>query len=180
MTMSRWLSLLPLGLLLLLAGYFAIGLTEDSRTIRSVLIDKPLPTFDLPSFGRSGETVSNETLKGHVSLINIFASWCITCRVEHPILLKHAKANRVAIYGLAWKDKPDELKAWLEELGNPYTAIADDAKGRTAIDFGVTGAPETFIVDKRGRIRFKQVGAIDDYIWTNTIEPLVKELEAEP
>ena len=178
--MSRWLSLAPLGLLLALALYFAFGLTEDSRTIKSVLIDKPLPTFNLPSFGREGETVSNATLQGRVALINIFASWCITCRVEHPVLLRLSKENRVAIYGLAWKDKPDELKAWLDELGNPYTAIADDAKGRSAIDLGVSGAPETFVVDKKGRIRYKQVGAIDDYIWEHTLEPMIKTLEAEP
>jgi cytochrome c biogenesis protein CcmG/thiol:disulfide interchange protein DsbE len=126
-----------------------------------------------------GETMSSEEFKGRVSLLNIFASWCITCRVEHPVLVKLTEQKRVAIYGLAWKDKPDELKAWLDELGNPYLAIADDAKGRTAIDLGVTGAPETYVIDKKGRIRFKQVGAIDDYVWRTTIEPLVRHLEAE-
>ena len=178
--MSRWLSLVPLFLLLGLAVYFAVGLNTDSRTIQSVLIDKPLPTFTLPKFDAAGETFGNENLKGRVSLLNIFASWCITCRVEHPVLIKLTQEKRVAIYGLAWKDKPDELKQWLDELGNPYLAIADDAKGRTAIDLGVTGAPETYVIDKRGRIRFKQVGAIDDYVWQNTLEPLVKRLEAEP
>jgi cytochrome c biogenesis protein CcmG, thiol:disulfide interchange protein DsbE len=177
--MSRWLSLVPLFLLLALATYFAIGLSTDSRTVQSVLIDKPLPAFDLPKFGTVGETMSSESFKGRVSLLNIFASWCITCRVEHPVLVKLTEQKRVAIYGLAWKDKPDELKEWLEELGNPYLAIADDAKGRTAIDLGVTGAPETYVIDKKGRIRFKQVGAIDDYVWRTTIEPLVKHLEAE-
>jgi cytochrome c biogenesis protein CcmG, thiol:disulfide interchange protein DsbE len=178
--MSRYLSLIPLFLLLALAAYFAIGLSTDSRTVKSVLIDKPLPAFDLPKFGADGETFGSEALKGRVSLLNIFASWCITCRIEHPVLVKLTQEKRVAIYGLAWKDKPDELKAWLEELGNPYLAIADDAKGRTAIDLGVTGAPETYVIDKKGRIRFKQVGAIDDYVWRETIEPLVKHLEAEP
>lgn len=177
--LSRWLSLVPLFLLLALAVYFAFGLTQDPRTIQSVLIDKPVPPFDLPLFAHPGERISDQTLKGHVSLLNVFASWCITCRAEHPVLLKYAGAKRVAIYGLAWKDKPEELKAWLEELGNPYTAIADDATGRTAIDLGVTGAPETYVIDKRGRIRFKQIGAIDDYVWTHTIEPLVAKLEAE-
>jgi cytochrome c biogenesis protein CcmG/thiol:disulfide interchange protein DsbE len=144
-----------------------------------VLIDKPLPAFELPKFGAEGQTVGSTDLRGRVSLLNIFASWCITCRVEHPVLIKLTKEKRVAIYGLAWKDKPDELKAWLDELGNPYLAIADDANGRTAIDLGVTGAPETYVIDKRGRIRFKHVGAIDDYAWRQTIEPLVKRLEAE-
>ena len=177
--MSRWLSLAPLGLLLALAVYFAFGLTEDSRTVRSVLIDKPMPAFDLPSFGHDGETVSNATLAGRVSLVNIFASWCITCRVEHPVLLRLSKENRVPIYGLAWKDKPDELKAWLEELGNPYTAIADDARGRTAIDLGVSGAPETYVIDKQGVIRYKQIGPLDDDTVATKILPLVKELEVK-
>lgn len=177
--MSRWLSLVPLFLLLALAAYFAIGLSTDSRTIKSVLIDKPLPAFALPKFGHEGQTFGSDDLKGRVSLLNIFASWCITCRVEHPMLVKLTAEKRVAIYGLAWKDKPDELKAWLEELGNPYLAIADDAKGRTAIDLGVTGAPETYVIDKHGRIRFKQVGAIDEVVWRDALEPIVKRLEAE-
>ena len=177
--MSRWLSLAPLLILLALAAYFAIGLQTDSRTIQSVLIDKPLPAFDLPTFPDDAKRITPADFKGRVTLLNIFASWCITCRVEHPVLLKHAKEQRIAIVGLAWKDKPDELKIWLEELGNPYTTIADDRTGRTAIDLGVTGAPETYVVDKAGRIRFKHVGAIDDYTWTNTIEPLLKQLEAE-
>jgi cytochrome c biogenesis protein CcmG/thiol:disulfide interchange protein DsbE len=176
--MSRWLSFAPLLILLALGTYFAVGLYTDSRTLRSVLIDKPLPAFDLAEFG-TDKRITADQLKGKVSLLNIFASWCITCRVEHPVLLKLAAAKRIPVYGLAWKDKPDELKTWLDELGNPYSAIIDDRIGRTAIDLGVTGAPETFIVDRQGRIRFKHVGAIDDYTWENKLEPLVKLLEAE-
>lgn len=178
--MSRWLSLAPLLILLGLVAYFAIGLRTDTRTIQTVLIDKPLPAFDLPNFADETKRVTPESLKGRVTLLNIFASWCITCRVEHPVFMKLVKEKRIEIIGLAWKDKPEELKVWLEELGNPYAAIADDRSGRTAIDLGVTGAPETYVIDKKGRIRFKQVGPIDDYIWTNTLEPLVKQLEAEP
>lgn len=177
--MSRWLSLVPLGLLFALAIYFAVGLNTDQRTIQSVLIDKPLPAFDLARFG-SETRINDGELKGKVALLNIFASWCIACRAEHPVLLKLSQEKRVVVYGLAWKDKPDELKAWLEELGNPYEAIADDRNGRTAIDLGVTGAPETYVLDRKGRIRFKQVGPIDDYIWEHTIEPMVRVLEAQP
>jgi cytochrome c biogenesis protein CcmG/thiol:disulfide interchange protein DsbE len=177
-TTSRYLSLLPLLLLLALATYFAFGLTRDPHTIQSVLIDKPLPAFDLPAFGREGESVKSGDLKGKVSLLNIFASWCVACRAEHPVLLE-LKKGRIAIYGLAWKDKPEELTPWLAELGNPYTAIADDRLGRTAIDLGVTGAPETYVIDKQGRIRFKQVGPIDQQVWENTLAPLVKQLESE-
>ena len=176
---SRWLATVPLLLLLGLAIYFAFGLQQDPRTIQSVLIDKPLPAFDLPSFGHDAQRVKDGDFKGRVSLINIFASWCISCRAEHPVLLKLSKEKRVAIYGLAWKDKPGELKDWLDELGNPYAAIADDATGRTAIDLGVTGAPETYVIDGRGRIRFKQVGVIDDYVWEHTLAPTIAKLEAE-
>ncbi|MFM9865226.1 MAG: DsbE family thiol:disulfide interchange protein [Micropepsaceae bacterium] len=177
--MSRWFSLAPLLILLALTAYFAIGLQTDTRTIKTVLIDKPLPAFDLAAFPDDGKRVTPESLKGRVTLLNIFASWCITCRVEHPVFMKLVKEKRVEIIGLAWKDKPDELKAWLEELGNPYATIADDRIGRTAIDLGVTGAPETYVIDKQARIRFKHVGAVDDYTWTNTLEPLMKQLEAE-
>ena len=176
---ARWLSTVPLFLLLALAVYFAFGLTQDPRVLTSVLIDKPLPQFDLPLFGKDGARVKTSDFKGRVSFVNVFASWCITCRVEHPVLLKLAADKRVTIVGLAWKDKPDELKAWLDELGNPYAVIANDAMGRTAIDLGVTGAPETFVVDKQGRIRFKHVGAIDEVVWAQTLEPLVVKLAAE-
>jgi cytochrome c biogenesis protein CcmG/thiol:disulfide interchange protein DsbE len=177
--MSRWVSLVPLGLLAAIAIYFAVGLKTDQRTIQSVLIDKPLPAFELARFG--GETRINDgELKGKVALLNIFASWCLPCRAEHPVLMKVAQEKRVALYGLAWKNEPGELKEWLDELGNPYEAIAEDRNGRTAIDLGVTGAPETYVLDRKGRIRFKQVGPIDDYIWEHTIEPLVQQLEAEP
>lgn len=177
--MGRLISVVPLVLLLGLAAYFAMGLTRDPRLVPSVLIDKPVPAFDLPSFGAPGAKFNNEKIRGHISLVNVFASWCIACRAEHPLLLAISKSKRVAVYGLAWKDKPSELKVWLEELGNPYLAIGDDASGRTAIDFGVTGAPETFVIDRRGRIRFKQIGPIDDYTWKETIEPLIVKLEQE-
>jgi cytochrome c biogenesis protein CcmG/thiol:disulfide interchange protein DsbE len=119
-------------------------------------------------------------MQGKVSLLNIFASWCVACRVEHPVLLRLATERAIPIYGLAWKDKPEELKQWLAELGDPYTLIGDDAQGRTAIDLGVTGAPETFVIDRKGKIRYKHVGPIDDYVWENTLKPLVSKLEAEP
>ena len=176
---SRWLSTVPLFLLLALSVYFALGLTQDPRTIQSVLIDKPLPAFDLPAFGRDGERLTSADLKGQVSLVNVFASWCVACRAEHPLLLKLTAAKRVAIYGIAWKDNPTDLKQWLAELGDPYTRIGEDATGRTAIDLGVTGAPETFLVDRTGRIRFKQIGPIDEETWTKTLEPMIAKIEAE-
>ena len=178
--MQRLLPFIPLLLLLGLAAYFAVGLTTDPHNLKSVLIDKPVPAFSLPSFGKEGQTVYSKVLSGRVTLLNVFASWCIACRAEHPTLLRLTKDGSVAIYGLAWKDHAEDLKPWLEELGNPYLAIADDAAGRTAIDFGVTGAPETFVIDARGRIRFKQIGPIDDQVWEETILPLIRQIEAEP
>ena len=178
--MKRALVFLPLAIFLTLVGYFAIGLTRNPSEIRSVLIDRPLPAFDLPVPDKPEARFATTAFKGQVSLLNIFASWCIACRAEHPVLLRLAGERAVPIYGLAWKDKPEELKAWIAELGDPYTLIGDDAQGRTAIDLGVTGAPETFVIDRKGQIRYKHVGPIDDYAWENTLQPLVKMLEAEP
>lgn len=177
--MNRLLLFVPLILFIALVGYFAIGLTRNPTELRSVLIDKPLPAIDLPVPEKNDVRFRSEDFTGKVSLLNVFASWCVACRVEHPVLLKLAAQKTVRIYGLAWKDKPEELKAWLEELGNPYELIGDDAKGRTAIDLGVTGAPETFVIDRKGRIRYKHIGPIDDYAWTNTLQPLMATIEAE-
>jgi cytochrome c biogenesis protein CcmG/thiol:disulfide interchange protein DsbE len=177
--MGRWLHIIPLASLLLLAGYFGAGLTRDPRDLPSVLLDRPLPDFDFPAIDAKTAALSNNSLKGRVSLLNVFASWCPSCRVEHPTLNALAVRKRIAIYGLAWKDKPTDRIAWLQELGNPYTAIGDDATGRTAIDLGVVGAPETFVIDKHGRIRYKQIGPITGEIWSDVIEPLVLKLEGE-
>jgi len=178
--MNRVLLFVPLFLFVALVGYFAVGLTRNPNEIKSVLIDKPLPVIDLAVPGREDVRFQTSTLSGKVSLLNVFASWCIACRVEHPVLLKLTAAKEVPVYGLAWKDKPEELKAWLEELGNPYELIGDDARGRTAIDLGVTGAPETFVIDRQGRIRYKHIGPIDDHVWEKTLKPMIASIEAEP
>jgi cytochrome c biogenesis protein CcmG/thiol:disulfide interchange protein DsbE len=177
--MDRWLSISPLVALLVLAGYFGAGLRHDPRDLPSVLLDRPLPQFDLPAIDAQTPALSSANLKGGVALLNVFASWCPSCRVEHPTLMALARNKRISIYGLDWKDKDAERKVWLQELGNPYAAIGDDAVGHTAIDFGVTGAPETFVIDKHGRIRYKQIGPITDEIWSEILEPLVHKLEAE-
>lgn len=178
--MNRVLLFVPLFLFVALVGYFAVGLTRNPNEIRSVLIDKPLPAIDLAVPGRGDVRFQTATLSGKVALLNVFASWCIACRAEHPLLLKLTAAKEIAVYGLAWKDKPEELKAWLEELGNPYELIGDDARGRTAIDLGVTGAPETFVIDRQGRIRYKHIGPIDDHVWETTLKPMIAAIEAEP
>jgi cytochrome c biogenesis protein CcmG/thiol:disulfide interchange protein DsbE len=178
--MSRALLFVPLVLFLALVGFFAVGLTRNPNEIRSVLIDKPLPAIDLAVPDREDVRFQTATLSGKVSLLNVFASWCIACRVEHPVLLKLTAAKEIPVYGLAWKDKPEELRAWLAELGDPYELIGDDARGRTAIDLGVTGAPETFVIDRQGRIRYKHIGPIDDHVWEKKLKPMIATIEAEP
>lgn len=178
--MNRALLFVPLFLFVALVGYFAVGLSRNPNEIRSVLIDKPLPAIDLPVPDRTDVRFQTANLSGKVSLLNVFASWCIACRAEHPVLLKLSAEKAVPVYGLAWKDKPEELRAWLEELGNPYQLIGDDARGRTAIDLGVTGAPETFVIDRQGRIRYKHIGPIDDHVWEKTLKPMIAAIEAEP
>lgn len=177
--MGRWLRFAPLGLLLVLAGYFGAGLTRNPHDLPSVLLDRPLPSFNLPPIDTQIAGFSSDVFKGRVALLNVFASWCPSCREEHATLLELSKRQRIPIYGLDWKDKPEERSAWLQELGNPYTAIGDDAVGRTAIDLGVTGSPETFVIDKHNRIRYKQIGPITDEVWADVLEPLVAKLEAE-
>lgn len=156
--------------------YLAIGLTLDPHKLPSMLIDKPAPEFDLPPIEGFERGLSSEDLNGEVSLVNIWGSWCVSCIIEHPVLMEIKKNNIVPIYGIDWKDPPGEGTAWLKKEGNPYTLIGDDADGRVSIDFGVTGAPETFIIDKEGRVRYKYIGPITPEVWNEIIFPLIEEL----
>ncbi len=177
MNLSRLVLLAPISLFLVLAIAFAVGLTRDPSHIPSELIDRPMPVFELPPIEGYERGFSSADLTGKVALVNVFGSWCIACTVEHPFLMK-LSARGVPIYGLNWKDKPGDGTAWLNKHGDPYTLIGDDQEGRTVIDFGVTGAPETFIIDKTGRVRYKHIGPITDKIWRTTLAPLIAELEA--
>ena len=152
--------LIPFGLFLVLAVFLAIGLTRDPHELKSVLINKPAPTFRLPQLKASGKTISNEDMRGKVWLLNVWASWCVACREEHPWLIKYAQSGVVPIYGLNYKDRREDAIAWLEELGDPYTVSAVDLDGRVGIDYGVYGAPETYVIDQDGMIRLKHVGPI--------------------
>ena len=171
--------LIPLGLFLALALFLAIGLTRDPHTLQSVLINKPAPAFRLPDLKNPGKTVSNEDMRGKVWLLNVWASWCIACRDEHPWLIKYAQSGVVPIYGLNYKDRREDAIAWLAELGDPYVASAVDLEGRTGIDYGVYGAPETYVIDKAGVVRLKHVGPITPDVWSKTILPLVQELNRQ-
>jgi len=171
-----WLYLLPAAVFAMLAAGFYVGLGNDSSVLPSPLIDQPAPQFALPPLVAGEPGFSTADLVGHVSLVNTFASWCAPCRVEHPVLNALAHTKRVAIYGINYKDKADAARAWIAELGNPYARIgADD--GRVGIEWGVYGVPETFLVDRTGRIRYKHVGPLTQTDVDRTILPLVARLE---
>jgi cytochrome c biogenesis protein CcmG/thiol:disulfide interchange protein DsbE len=159
---SRLGYLLPVAVFLIVGIGLAIGLTRDPSTLPSALIDKPVPAFDLPSLEAAGiqkPGLSSEDLTGKVQLVNVFASWCGPCRVEHPFLMKLAK-DGVPIQGLNYKDKPEDAAGFLNQLGDPYERIGADGNGRAGIEWGVYGVPETFVIDADGKIRHKHVGPI--------------------
>ncbi len=170
----RWIFLAPLALFAVVAGYFAVGLTRDPGTLPSALIDKPAPEFTLPPLLDGKPGLATTDLKGAPALVNVWASWCIPCRAEHPVLSR--LAQEVPVFGLNYKDKPDDAKRFLAELGDPYRRIGTDLSGRTAIDWGVYGVPETFVVDANGRIRHRHVGPLTDKVVAETIRPLMKSL----
>ncbi|MBF0267790.1 MAG: DsbE family thiol:disulfide interchange protein [Alphaproteobacteria bacterium] len=176
---SRLAYLLPVLIFVGLLGFFFKGLFLDPKAIPSVLIDKPVPNIDLAALPGRGDTgLKTEHLKGQVSLVNIFGSWCVACVAEHPYLMKIKAEGVVPIMGIDWRDDPAAGMAWLQKHGDPYLRVgADPAPGHASVDFGVTGAPESFIVDKDGRIRYKHVGIIDDRVWKQTLLPIIKELQ---
>jgi len=176
---KRLIYLAPLGLFLAALVYFAVGLRLKPDELPSVLIDRPAPEFDLPPIAGREKGLSTENLRGQVSLINVFGSWCGACRVEHPILMMIAQSGAVPIYGVDWKDKPGAGAAWLERHGDPYARVGDDAVGRVAIDLGVTGAPETYVVDREGRIREKIIGPVTGEVWRRKLKPLIEKLQNE-
>lgn len=177
--MARWIAFLPLALFAALAVYFGLGLREDPSAIPSQLIDEPLPAFELEPIEGFERGLSHTDLVGQVSLLNVFGSWCPPCAIEHPMLMQISRSDRVPIYGIDWKDQPGAGTRWLERYGNPFVLVGDDQSGRTAIELGVTGAPETFVVDRAGRVRYRHVGVITEEIWRDTLEPMIAALEAE-
>lgn len=159
---------------------FLIGLERDPNVLPSALVGKPVPTFRLPPVkGRSLGLAAGD-LRGDVALVNVFASWCVACREEHPVLMRLAVLRTLPVHGLNYKDKPDDAAKWLDAMGDPYTRTGADLDGRVAIDWGVYGVPETFVVDRGGRIAFKQVGPITPAISETVILPLVAKLRADP
>ena len=177
--MKRVFLFLPLVFFVVMALYFGLGLREDPSEIPSQLIDRELPEFDLPPIEGFEAGLSNADLAGQVSLLNVFGSWCPPCAIEHPMLMQIGRSGVVPIYGVDWKDPPGAGTAWLERNGNPYQRVGDDPDGRLAIDLGITGAPETFIIDRAGRVRYRHVGVITEEVWDGTLRPLVEHLQAE-
>jgi cytochrome c biogenesis protein CcmG, thiol:disulfide interchange protein DsbE len=168
--------LIPLVLFLGLVVFLAIGLGRDPHEVPSPLINKPAPTFQLPQLKDPSKSFSAQDMRGKVWLLNVWASWCVACREEHSMLLEVSSSGAVPIYGLNYKDKREDAISWLNELGDPYTLSVSDLDGRVGIDYGVYGAPETFLIDRDGMIRFKRVGPITPDVWQNDFLPLVREL----
>jgi cytochrome c biogenesis protein CcmG/thiol:disulfide interchange protein DsbE len=169
--------LLPLAVFVGIVVFLWAGLSLNPREIPSPLVDKPAPEFRLAQLNAPDKTLGTSDMKGQVWLLNVWASWCVSCRVEHPLLNELAKANIVPVIGLNYKDKVAEGRAWLAQNGDPYKLSVVDADGRVGIDWGVYGVPETFVVDKNGVIRYKHIGPVTAEALEKKIIPLVRELQ---
>ena len=161
----------------LLFAVFAWGLFNSSEDLPSALLDRPVPEFDLPPVQGREAGLSTSDLAGHVSLVNVFASWCVPCRQEHPLFMSLSRSNEVPIYGINYKDPPDQAAAWLDDRGDPYTRIGADHDGRAGIEWGVYGIPETYVIAANGTIAYRHVGPLTQSDIDNTLLPLVRELQ---
>ena len=168
--------IIPLVVFVVLVGFLAVGLKLDPRAVPSPLINKPAPAFALPRLDDAAKTLRRDDLLGKAWVLNVWASWCGPCRDEHPQVLALARGNYAPIVGLNYKDAQADARGWLQQLGDPYTVSLSDSDGRTGIDWGVYGVPETFVIDKQGVIRFKHVGPLTAAVVQTRIVPLLKEL----
>ena len=174
--MRRTGYLVPLLLLIALAMLLGVGLTLDPRKVPSPLVGKLVPVFSLPPVQGRTLGLANTDLMGEVSLVNVFASWCVACREEHPVFMDLQKHGTVPVHGLNYKDRPEDAARWLAALGDPYTRTGADIDGRVGIDWGVYGVPETFVVDREGRIAYKHIGPVTPRVMSEKIIPLVERL----
>jgi cytochrome c biogenesis protein CcmG/thiol:disulfide interchange protein DsbE len=170
--------IIPLAVFIALAAFLAVGLTRDPREVPSPFIDKAAPAFRLQQVADEKLAFAPADMKGKVWLLNVWASWCASCRVEHPVLVEMSKKNLVPIVGLNYKDKREDALQWLRRYGDPYSLSAYDVEGQVGIDYGVYGAPETFVIDKQGVIRYKQIGPITPEALEEKILPLIRKLNA--
>jgi cytochrome c biogenesis protein CcmG, thiol:disulfide interchange protein DsbE len=176
----KLLFLLPAALFVVLVIAFALGLRHDPHLLPSALINRPAPDFVLPGLYESAEGLTRKDLEGRVTLVNFFASWCAPCREEHAELLSLGRHQGVTLDGIAYKDKPEDSRRFLERLGNPFGRIGIDRNGTTAIDFGVYGVPETYVVDGTGRIRYRHVGPLTAEDVKREVLPLIEQLAGSP
>lgn len=174
---GRFRFLLPVIMFVGLVLLLSVGLTRDPRIVPSPLIGKPIPEFSLAPLPGRVNGLSSEDLRGDVSLVNVFASWCTACRYEHPLFMDLQSRGILPVHGINYKDAPEDAKAWLAELGDPYSRIGADRSGRVSIEWGVYGVPETFLVDREGRIIFKQIGPVTAEVLEEKILPLVSTLQ---
>lgn len=172
----RWAMLAPLLVFVALVAVLAVGLTLNPREIPSALIGRPVPQFALPPVQGRALGLAGADLRGEVSLVNVFASWCVACREEHPVFMQMRREGLVPIHGLNYKDRPADAQKWLEDLGDPYTRTGADLDGRVAIEWGVYGVPETFVVDREGRIAYKHIGPVTPEVLERTLRPLIARL----
>ncbi|CEG56368.1 DsbE family thiol:disulfide interchange protein [Legionella fallonii] len=170
--------IVPVVLFLLLSVFLWRGLSLDPHRLPSVQLGKTLPVFTLPQLQEPNSTFSSTQLRNQVALLNVWASWCAACVDEQVFMMQLAREG-VPIYGLNYKDKPEDALRWLVQWGNPYKLIVQDREGKAAIDLGVYGAPETFVIDKKGIIRYRHVGIMNQEAWSKDISPLIKKLEQE-
>ncbi len=168
--------LIPLAVFVVLVVFLAMGLTLNPRDVPSPLKDKPAPAFTLPQLAAADKSFAPADMKGKVWLLNVWASWCVSCRQEHPLLVAFAKEGKVPVVGLNYKDQLADAKNWLAKFGDPYVLSAVDADGRVGIDYGVYGVPETYVIDKAGMIRMKHTGPITPESLKTQILPLIAEL----
>ena len=172
--------LVPLVLFVALLIFLGIGLKLDPRTVPSPLVGKPAPGFELPRLHALDQSVTLDDFKGKVWVLNVWASWCVSCRAEHPVLNQWAQSDHVFLVGLNYKDQTPDALLWLQQLGNPYAVSLVDADGRVGIDWGVYGVPETFVIDKHGTIRYKHIGPVSKEDLEQTLRPLIQQLQDEP
>jgi cytochrome c biogenesis protein CcmG, thiol:disulfide interchange protein DsbE len=177
MPSSRYIWIL--GSFLVLVAFLGVGLKRDPREVPSPLVGKPAPHFKLPQLHEAGKTFSDADMRGQVWMLNVWASWCVSCREEHPVLMDFAKTGIVPLLGLNYKDRRDDAFTWLRQFGNPYTLSAMDVEGRVGIDYGVYGVPETYLIDKLGVIRYKQIGIVTREVLQQKLIPMINELNRE-
>lgn len=172
---GRLLFLIPLALFALVGGFLAVGLTRDPGTLPSALLDRPAPQFELPPLAGRAQGLATADLQPGPQLVNVFASWCVPCRIEHPLLMR-LRQQGVTVQGINYKDKPEDAAAFLAEMGDPFARIGSDRDGRVGIEWGVYGVPETYVIDRQGRIAYRHVGPLQPRDLERTILPLLEKL----